>query len=419
MKTTARPKPHYAWLIFVSCCMIQGGVVGLIQNSCGIFYQPICRELGFRLSSVALYTSLRGLAGCLLLPVSTHLIRKGNLRALLSGAVLCFALSNFLMGTFTQLWQWYLAAVTQGIASSFLVFVTTPILLGNWFRKYLGFSIGLSSAFSGIFGMVANPLGSWIIENFGWRAAYFALSVLCAALVLPFVLFVIRKTPEELGLTRLGEGESAPLPGASPEAETEAQGLHLSPVLCLAVVLFLVLTSMITMGFTQILPSFGESRGLSPAAAAMLVSLSMLGNTVGKFSMGAESDRFGVLRVAVVAFLLPLLGFVLMLFGNPAVYAAAFLSGMSMPAAMVVMPILIRDFYGSLRYERVYAFSSLVGNVAWAMSGTLFGFVAERSGSYRPDIWFCIAILSGAVGILFLLVHGAHKSRSPRGKKGA
>ena len=90
-----------------------------------------------------------------------------------------------------------------------------------------------------------------------------------------------------------------------------------------------------------------------------------------------------------------------------------------MPAAMVVMPILIRDFYGSLRYERVYAFSSLVGNVAWAMSGTLFGFVAERSGSYRPDIWFCIAILSGAVGILFLLVHGAHKSRSPRGKKGA
>ena len=403
MKTTARPKPHYAWLIFVSCCMIQGGVVGLIQNSCGIFYQPICRELGFKLSSVALYASLRALAGCLLLPVSTHLIRKGNLRALLSGAVLCFALSNFLMGTFTQLWQWYLAAVTQGIASSFLVFVTTPILLGNWFKKHLGFSIGLSSAFSGIFGMVANPLGSWIIENFGWRAAYFALSILCGTLVLPFVLFVIRKTPEEMGLVRLGEEESISCAGGVPEEETEIRGLHLSPAVCLTVVLLLVLVSMITMGFTQILPSFGESRGLSPTAASMLVSLSMLGNTVGKFSMGAGSDRFGVLRVAVVAFFLPLLGFVLMLFGTPAVYAAAFLSGMSMPAAMVVMPILIRNLYGAFRYEKVYSFTTLVGNIASAFSGPLFGYFYETTGNYRSSILFCAGILFTAVGILVLL----------------
>ena len=38
-----------------------------------------------------------------------------------------------------------------------------------------------------------------------------------------------------------------------------------------------------------------------------------------------------------------------------------------------------------------------------------------RSAAVREQY----GILSGAVGILFLLVHGAHKSRSPRGKKGA
>ena len=126
------------------------------------------------------------------------------------------------------------------------------------------------------------------------------------------------KTPEEMGLVRLGEEESISCAGGAPEEETEIRGLHLSPAVCLPVVLFLVLVSMITMGFTQILPSFGESRGLSPTAASMLVSLSMLGNTVGKFSMGAESDRFGVLRVAVVAFFLPLLFFIFHFFdGNP------------------------------------------------------------------------------------------------------
>ena len=88
-----------------------------------------------------------------------------------------------------------------------------------------------------------------------------------------------------------------------------------------------------------------------------------------------------------------------------------------MPAAMVVMPILIRDFYGSLRYERVYAFASLVGNVAWALSGTLFGYASEKSGSYRPGIWFCILLLLAAVGILFVLLRGAHKSGSGKATK--
>lgn len=404
MKTGIHSKPHYAWLIFVSCCMIQGGVVGLIQNSCGIFYQPICRELGFSLSSIALYTSLRGLAGCLILPFSTFLIQKAPLRILLSSAVACFALSNFLMGTFSKLWQWYLAAIIQGLASSFLVFVTTPILLGNWFQKYLGFSIGLSSAFSGIFGMTANPFGNWLIESLGWRAAYFILSVLCAVLVLPFTLLVIRKTPEEMGTTPFGKenGRNA-FPNLSAGVKEQEPSIRLSPALCLAVVLFLELASMTTMGFTQILPSFGTSQGLSPSAAAFLVSLSMLGNTVGKFSMGAESDRFGILRVAVIAFLLPFSGFLLMSSGEPLVYGAAFLSGMSMPAAMVVMPILIRNLYGAFRYEKVYSFTTLVGNIAWAFSGPLFGYFYETTGNYRSSILFCAGILFAAVGILVLL----------------
>ena len=119
--------------------------------------------------------------------------------------------------------------------------------------------------------------------------------------------------------------------------------------------------------------------------------------------MGAGSDRFGVLRVAVVAFFLPLLGFVLMFFGTPAVYAAAFLSGMSMPAAMVVMPILIRNLYGAFRYEKVYSFTTLVGNIASAFSGPLFGYFYETTGNYRSSILFCAGILFTAVGILVLL----------------
>lgn len=398
MKKEARAKPHYAWAVFISCCMIQGGVVGLIQNSCGIFYQPICKELGFDLSEITFYTSLRVLASCLALPLSSHLLKKVHLRILLTLAVFGFSLSNFCMGTFSALWQWYLAAIVQGVSASFLAFTTTPILLGNWFKRKLGFVIGLSSACSGVFGIFANPFGNWVIETFGWRTAYYILSVLCLILVSPFTLFVVRFSPYEMRMRRLGEDKEASL--LRIPRLTDEKTKNGPPGLYLLLLIFLEMVSALAMGFTQLLPSFGLTQNFSPAAAAVLVSCSMAGNMIGKFTLGIASDRFGIHRVSFLAFTLPLSGFALLLAGGRSAYIAAILTGMSMPAAMVIMPILIRHIYGNFRYERVYTIASIIGNIVWALSGPFFGYLYEQNGHYHTGIWLCVVFLIIAVMLI-------------------
>ena len=40
---------HYAWFILAGCCILQGATLGLINNCAGVFYSPICKELGFEL----------------------------------------------------------------------------------------------------------------------------------------------------------------------------------------------------------------------------------------------------------------------------------------------------------------------------------------------------------------------------------
>lgn len=400
MSTKQGKRFHYAWKILAVCCMIQGGAVGTIQNSCGVFYQPVCQDLGFDLSAFTMYTSLRGLAGCLVIPVAVRLLHRLELRALLSGAVLVFSLANFLMGTFSQIWQWYVAAIVQGIASSFLVFVTTPLLLGKWFYKKLGLAIGLSSAFSGIFGIVANPFGSWLIETWGWWSAYFILSAVCFALVAPFTALVVRGSPQEVGLSRLGEGEETekqPLPSAQ---GTEFSRVH--PLVCFGLIIFLQLVSMVTMGFIQLLPAFGTSQGFTRVMAASLPSLAMAGNTAGKFILGAVSDRFGIRPVSVISFALPLVGFALLLAGEGASYPAAFLVGTSMPAAMVVMPLLIQNVYGVLRYERAYTIVNVLGNLAWAVSTPFFSMLFERHGNFSGAVICSLLLLCGALVVLRL-----------------
>ena len=40
---------HYAWFILAGCCILQGATLGLINNCAGVFYSPICKELGFEM----------------------------------------------------------------------------------------------------------------------------------------------------------------------------------------------------------------------------------------------------------------------------------------------------------------------------------------------------------------------------------
>ena len=45
-----RKKIHYAWFILAGCCIMQGASLGLINNCSGVFYSPVCQDLGFEMT---------------------------------------------------------------------------------------------------------------------------------------------------------------------------------------------------------------------------------------------------------------------------------------------------------------------------------------------------------------------------------
>lgn len=162
-----RKKIHYAWFILAGCCIMQGASLGLINNCSGVFYSPVCQDLGFEMGKFTLYRMLYSISSALVLPFVAKSFQKLDVRAVISAAAVVFGVSNMAMGTFTELWQWYAAGMIQGIASSFLCMIAAPILLNNWFHKKAGMAVGISAAFSGLMGMMGSSALGFMIPALG------------------------------------------------------------------------------------------------------------------------------------------------------------------------------------------------------------------------------------------------------------
>ena len=138
-----------------------------MQNTVGLFYLPVCGEMGFELGDFTFHATLKGLASCAVLPFAVQLLRRGNIRVTLTAALIVMTGCSMLMSRLNRLWQWYAVGVVQGAAGAVLNGVTIPVLLGNWFRQKKGLAVGIAGTFSGVMGMIANPAGSALIERMG------------------------------------------------------------------------------------------------------------------------------------------------------------------------------------------------------------------------------------------------------------
>ena len=69
-----RKKIHYAWFHPAGCCIMQGASLGLINNCSGVFYSPVCQDLGFEMGKFTLYRMLYSIS----LLWSFHLWRRAS-----------------------------------------------------------------------------------------------------------------------------------------------------------------------------------------------------------------------------------------------------------------------------------------------------------------------------------------------------
>ena len=408
-----KPHIHRAWWMLVGCCLLQGGTLGIIHNCRGIFYDPIIEDLGFGMGAFSFYILFFGVCSCFVLPFVGKLFRRVDSRILLGGASLVFSGTVFVMGLFHTLPAFYIAGAIQGFASAFLMFYPAPFILGNWFYKKSGLAVGISAAVAGLAGVLGNPLGNAIIRTFGWRVGFFAFGILSLLMTLPVSVFLLRRSPEDAGCRPYGAedaaalaGESCPL-GGVPSARAKRESAFWLLILAGLLAAF-------TCSYYAHLSPLGIYFGYGSVAGALMVSCSMAGNVTSKLLLGQLYDRFG-LRIALFAGTLTVAaGFLLLLVDSlPVRIIGSCLYGCSMGVSTVMVPVAIRDVYGSRDYGDLLPFSSMASTLGTSVNIAIIGYMVDgfgRQRGYIVSLWYGLALTLSMGALLIVSIRRGRKS---------
>lgn len=414
---------HYAYLIVLSCIAITCLPCALVLSCAGIFFTPVSEWLGVARAQFTLYFSILNVAMMFTLPVAGRLMGKADLRVVLSACVCLCGAGLLGMGRSSALWQFYVCGAVMGVGVAPLIYLAVPTLVNAWCVKRVGFFVGLCMAFTGIGGVIFNPIGTSLIQSGaeGWRLAYTVFGIVTLVGTLPFTLLVVRSKPADKGLLPYGadattdEKDAASAAGAATQGE--AKGVSAADAMRMPAFWALVaFCGIITLNQTiyQFLPSYAESFANSApqiaAASGIVASAAMAGQAVGKVVLGVVNDRSvragvlvgigcGVAGVLVMWFLPTAL--VLLLVG-------AFLFGVAYAQTTVQTPLLVRAAFGSADYPAIYSRVSMAGSLMSAVAAVFWSVVIDSAGGF--PLMFVLGIACMAVCLAMALFALSHRT---------
>ncbi|HKQ64937.1 MAG TPA: MFS transporter [Methylomirabilota bacterium] len=356
-----------------------------IRHAVGPFLKPIVADLNLDRASfsavIAVSLFLYGVFGPL---VGLALDRFGARLTASVGTILLVG-SLVLTAQVRNFWEF---AIVYGVILPLGLAVTGPVMasgvVARWFNKRRGTALSLlgSASMTGMSLLV--PGVTWLILTGGWRTAYIAIAGLVLVAILPVALWVIRESPEQMGLTPDG----VPVDAQTARAESRERVAATTAMQTLA--FWQLAGSFFTCGFSMsLLSAHGipmlTDHGYTPMFASWAFGVlggSAIGCTV---MLGTLSDRFGrrpVLAAIYAGRVLIFSGFFLIRDNPAAIIMVAVLGGITMAGTGSMTSALTADIWGRFSVSPVLGVIFLVHQTGAAIGSSLAGALFEATGGY-------------------------------------
>jgi MFS family permease len=394
----------YGWWVVAAFCVTTFISTG-IRHAVGPFLKPIVGDLGIDRASFSLVIALSLLLYGLFMPVAGMLLDRFSVRAVTSVGTLLLVLSLGLTALVRDVWEF---AAVYGVLVPLGLAGTGPVIasgvVARWFtaRRGTALSVLASASMTGMSLLV--PLLTWLILTTGWRTTYALVAVGIGVVVLPLCLWVVRDSPESIGLAPDG---AVPTTGAGATAVERVGIAHAVQTLAF----WQLGGSFFTCGFSMaLLSAHGvpmlTDHGYTPMFASW--TLGVLGGSSIAFTvmLGALSDRFGrrpVLASIYFGRILIFAGLFLIRDNPAAILTVAVLGGVTMAGTGSMTSALTADIYGRFSVSSVFGWIFLVHQTGSALGSWLAGALFETTGGYGAAYVAACTFLFGA-GIVALRI---------------
>ena len=371
-----------------------------VRHAVGPFLKPIVADLGLDRASFSAVIALSLFLYGVFMPLAGMALNRFSVRVVTSAGTLLLVASLVLTAMVRNLWEFtavYGVLVPLGLAGTGPVIASGVV--ARWFSRRRGTALSVlgSASMTGMSLLV--PAVTWLVLTAGWRVTYVVIAGLVLAVSLPLCLWVMRDSPESVGLTVDGAPPVAGAATGSVERVTAGEALRTLAFWQLA-------GSFFTCGFSMtLLSAHGipmlTDHGYSPMFASW--ALGVLGGSSIGFTvmLGALSDRFGrrpVLASIYAGRVLIFAGFFLIRDNPTAILAVAVLGGITMAGTGSMTSALTADIYGRFSVSSVFGLIFLVHQTGAALGSWLAGALFETTGGYGPAYAVaCVFLVTASV----------------------
>ncbi|MEV0644182.1 MFS transporter [Phytomonospora sp. NPDC050363] len=410
---------HRAWWVAaVTFVAIVGAAA--FRATPSVLIDPLEGEFGWSRGTIGAAVSVNLVLYGLTAPFSAALMERFGIRRVVTVALLLVSAGSGLTVFMTAAWQLVLLwGVVVGLGTGSMALALVATITSRWFVRRRGLVTGVLTAAGAAGQLVFLPLVAAIVEGGEWRVAS-ATVALTALAIAPFVWWLMRDRPEDVGVHAYGA--DGPLPvTATPGGAGAAAGRALRVLFSAARTReFWLLAGAFgicgasTNGLmgTHFVPA-AHDHGMPVTAAAGLLAVIGVFDIVGTIASGWLTDRFDSRRLLWIYYVLRgvSLLFLPSLFAQsvepPMLFFIVFY-GLDWVATVPPTLALCRERFGDAEAPVVFGWVLAAHQVGAGLVAGLGGVARDRFGDYNLA-WYVAGTLCAAAAFMSLAVRPARR----------
>ncbi|TEB14785.1 putative MFS-type transporter YhjX [Pelotomaculum sp. FP] len=388
------------WLILIASVVINLCIGSGYAWS--VFAKPVIAALGCTAAAAALAFTISNGVGPITMITGGRIQDKIGPKWVIFFGAFMFGGGVLLAGFSTSVsWLYMSYGVIMGLGMG-IIYSCTVANTVKFFPDKRGLVAGLATAGYGCGSIIVPPIANSMIASMGILNTFKTLGIAYIVIIAVFSFF-IQKAPDNYK----PEGWNPP----APTATSTVSGVDKNWNQMLSDPMFYVLFVMLTAGafsglmiISQASPIIQEVTKVTPAAAAVGVSLLAMANTFGRIFWGAVSDKIGRYPALIIMYIIA--GAATLSLSSIASYgtfvAAIMFVGFCFGGTMGIFPALTADMFGpknnGVNYGIMFCGFALAGYLGPILAAS----IKASNGNYTMA--FMIAASMSIIGVVLTLI---------------
>lgn len=398
MLARAMSRLFYGWRIVAVCLVAAMFANALGLFGAGVYLHVLVESKGWSTGAVSSSIALFYVSSALLLvPVGGVIGRAGPQPVFAVGAA-ALAAGVAAIGQVTQPWQTYVVFVVMGIGWACLSTTAVATTLAPWFERHQGRAVSIASLGASVGGMVGAPILIASVASLGFATTMAISAVATLAVVLPLALLVMKRRPQDLGLSPDGVVAAHSIaPGAVPSwsRRNALRTAALRSVMLGFAIAMMMQVGFITHQVTLLSPSLGAT------GTSLTVSATAITALLGRLVLARFADQMSARLTASVMMTLAAAALTMQaLFPVSAMLIlGSGLMGLTVGNVTTLAPIIVRREFGPGSFGALYGVASCAIQLGMGLGPGFYGLLHDAFGGYRVPL-----LLAAAADLVAALV---------------